>query len=233
MGLVPGVLGRCPAGSPWLHGLRGRANRRLRMRSLPHNNGRSDCLPPPPSSSGMVTMFNCLPEPGTGRMLGESECRRACVEARAHLWKAQGAFATLGGVAGTSAENGGRQTSPSSFHCPRAEGWDSTELRGTPGTSQPEAPLGLLSLMRSCLPALVAIEPGGGCHGDRRARTDQSVKSCGASSPLGWRHRARMRTPAQAAGSRVFEQGAYGAATPKAPVPQNPQHPPRPPHPEF
>ena len=81
------------------------------------------------------------------------------MEARAHLWKAQGGFATLGGVAGTSAENGGRQTS-SSFHCPRAEGWDSTELRGTPGTSQPEAPLGLLSLMRSCLPALVAIEPG-------------------------------------------------------------------------
>lgn len=70
-----------------------------------------------------------------------------------------------------SSENGGRQ-SPSSFHCPRAEGWDSTELRGTPGTSQPEAPLGLLSLMRSCLPALVTIEPGGGCHGDRRARTD-------------------------------------------------------------
>lgn len=41
-------------------------------------------------------MFNCLPEPGTGRMLGESECRRACVEARAHLRKAQGGFATLG-----------------------------------------------------------------------------------------------------------------------------------------
>lgn len=37
-----------------------------------------------------------------------------------------------------------------------------------------------------------------------------------------------MRTPAQAAGSRVFKQGAYGAATPKAPFPQNPQHPPRP-----
>lgn len=35
MGLVPGVLGRCPAGSRWLHGLRGRANRRLRMEETP------------------------------------------------------------------------------------------------------------------------------------------------------------------------------------------------------
>ena len=35
MGLMPGVLGRCPAGSPWLHGLRGRANRRLRIEEPP------------------------------------------------------------------------------------------------------------------------------------------------------------------------------------------------------
>lgn len=32
-----------------------------------------------------------------------------------------------------------------SFHCPRAEGWDSTELRGTLGPVNLEAPLGLLS----------------------------------------------------------------------------------------
>lgn len=153
-----------------------------------------------------------------------------CGSKRASL-ESSGRVCNHGGVAGTSAENGGRQASPSSFHCPRAEAWDSTELRGTPGTSQPEAPLGLLSLMRSCLPALVAIEPGGGCHGDRRARTDQSVKSCGASSPLGWRHRARMRTPAQA-GPGVRAGGLWRRHPQSAGPPESPTPSPAP-HSEF
>lgn len=124
----------------------------------------------------------------------------------------------LGGVAGAAAKNGGRPV----FHRPSS----TRELRvgqpraaGSPRDPPAQSFAGAAYPMRSRQPAPVVMEPGGGCHRDRRARTSQSVRSCGASSPLGWRRQAGRGPCAGAAGVRAAGQKDCTAASPKAPLP--------------
>lgn len=85
---------------------------------MPANNGSSDPLPRPHPARA-VTMSVCLPEPGTGRVLGHT-----------HISEARGGRAgVLGGVAG--AILGTKEACFFLFHHPaKAEGWGSGELRG-------------------------------------------------------------------------------------------------------
>lgn len=53
---------------------------------------------------------------------------------------------------------------------------------------------------------------GGGCHGDGRARTSQSARSCGSGSPLGC---------GAGPGGRGARQGCCAAASPRGPAPRD------------